>query len=579
MPFKSEAQRRLFHAKAERGEISESKVHEWERATPKAFKKNMPYHVKKSASELADEVLAKLGAPQSIGVFTAGKGGPKALERVVSREKPLPRKPTQEPVDWRKPSDPKRKGEAEMLKFFSLKESSFVDPFLSKLALLAPSRSGVMAAGSAAPKNPATPAPLPAAPSANAAGIPGAGGGGAAKLGSVDPDVLAAAVLKSESGPSSLWRSLTGLSDDLLIAGENVRRKMERREKNAAEQVASSLSMMTKMADVTKKDVAGFFRNNPNPPDKKLHAWSEGKGEEPDDVEAKAYQLATERVHGGMRGGPDKVQGGKADGKPSSNYDPHELAMGKKVEQEHTSDPQLAEEIARDHLEEIPDYYTRLKRMEDAAPKKEACLTRAEKSIFGTEEEKRKHYAAVAASETPMKRASAGLLAPPEEQPVATTSPLAGISPDIFQLLRAQALIDQSKTAQAYPNDSGDVRIPYQRERENMGQGYPEVEQAQDTRQLEYNQQLAEQMRQQRIEHEYTNRVRRGEIVGGLGGLAGGAGLGYLMTSPGSKWRIPAMMAGSVGAGLLGKGLGRSIGQKQGVGYLQQYTGVPWEQQ
>ena len=33
MPFKSKAQRRLFYAKAKRGEISKGTVREWERAT------------------------------------------------------------------------------------------------------------------------------------------------------------------------------------------------------------------------------------------------------------------------------------------------------------------------------------------------------------------------------------------------------------------------------------------------------------------------------------------------------------------------------------------------------------------
>ena len=46
MPFKSEAQRRLFHAKAAKGEISPEVVHEWEHATEN--KKKLPMHVKKS---------------------------------------------------------------------------------------------------------------------------------------------------------------------------------------------------------------------------------------------------------------------------------------------------------------------------------------------------------------------------------------------------------------------------------------------------------------------------------------------------------------------------------------------------
>jgi hypothetical protein len=47
----------------------------------------------------------------------------------------------------------------------------------------------------------------------------------------------------------------------------------------------------------------------------------------------------------------------------------HELRMGKKVEREHTNDTSKATEIAMDHLSEIPDYYTRLAKMEKEALK------------------------------------------------------------------------------------------------------------------------------------------------------------------------------------------------------------------
>ena len=49
------------------------------------------------------------------------------------------------------------------------------------------------------------------------------------------------------------------------------------------------------------------------------------------------------------------------------DVDPNELAMGIKVEKEHTADPAIAEKIARDHLAEFPDYYTRLTKMEAEA--------------------------------------------------------------------------------------------------------------------------------------------------------------------------------------------------------------------
>lgn len=49
------------------------------------------------------------------------------------------------------------------------------------------------------------------------------------------------------------------------------------------------------------------------------------------------------------------------------DVNPKELAMGIEVEYEHTSCKTLATKIALDHLAEIEDYYTRLKRMEDEA--------------------------------------------------------------------------------------------------------------------------------------------------------------------------------------------------------------------
>jgi len=61
------------------------------------------------------------------------------------------------------------------------------------------------------------------------------------------------------------------------------------------------------------------------------------------------------------------LKGGRADGKPITKYDLQQLLMGIKIEQEHTSNRMTALEIATDHLEEIPDYYTRLEKMENDA--------------------------------------------------------------------------------------------------------------------------------------------------------------------------------------------------------------------
>jgi len=52
---------------------------------------------------------------------------------------------------------------------------------------------------------------------------------------------------------------------------------------------------------------------------------------------------------------------------PDSSFDKDQLEMGIEVEMEHTDDKEEAKKIAKDHLVEFSDYYTRLKKMEDEA--------------------------------------------------------------------------------------------------------------------------------------------------------------------------------------------------------------------
>jgi len=60
----------------------------------------------------------------------------------------------------------------------------------------------------------------------------------------------------------------------------------------------------------------------------------------------------------------DKIPGGKGDKAKPEDFDPEQVAMGIKVEMEHTNDPKIALEIAMDHLTEDPHYYTKLKKVE-----------------------------------------------------------------------------------------------------------------------------------------------------------------------------------------------------------------------
>lgn len=59
-----------------------------------------------------------------------------------------------------------------------------------------------------------------------------------------------------------------------------------------------------------------------------------------------------------------KLPDGRALGMSRESFDPNALFRGTKVEMEHTSDPDIAEGIAMDHLSEDPHYYDKLARME-----------------------------------------------------------------------------------------------------------------------------------------------------------------------------------------------------------------------
>lgn len=48
-------------------------------------------------------------------------------------------------------------------------------------------------------------------------------------------------------------------------------------------------------------------------------------------------------------------------------FNRRQLEIGTRVEMEHTKSKRVARRIAKDHLREIPDYYTRLLKMEKAA--------------------------------------------------------------------------------------------------------------------------------------------------------------------------------------------------------------------
>jgi hypothetical protein len=65
-----------------------------------------------------------------------------------------------------------------------------------------------------------------------------------------------------------------------------------------------------------------------------------------------------------MKKHKDRIKGGLADSKQPKDFNQKALKQGIKVEREHTTDGDIAREIAMDHLSEDNQYYRKLKKME-----------------------------------------------------------------------------------------------------------------------------------------------------------------------------------------------------------------------
>ena len=105
-------------------------------------------------------------------------------------------------------------------------------------------------------------------------------------------------------------------------------------------------------------DIMDFFVKNPYPNDDLVHGLAEKLGMDPDDFEAEIYSILSSFLSFG------KFNESK---KKEESFDTEELKEGIKIEMEHTENPVISKRIALDHLTEIPDYYTRLIKMEKEA--------------------------------------------------------------------------------------------------------------------------------------------------------------------------------------------------------------------
>ena len=101
--------------------------------------------------------------------------------------------------------------------------------------------------------------------------------------------------------------------------------------------------------------IMDFFADNPSPPDEDVHALADKLGIDEHKFEGYIYSILGSILGTGQA---------KKEKFTEKDADEKELKLGIKVEMEHTKNKAIAKRIALDHLAELPDYYTRLLKME-----------------------------------------------------------------------------------------------------------------------------------------------------------------------------------------------------------------------
>lgn len=118
-------------------------------------------------------------------------------------------------------------------------------------------------------------------------------------------------------------------------------------------------SFINEESSVREKIIDFFNKHKGKIKDSEIHDFSDKIGMDTHKFEEEVYSLLYDLMKG-----KDNGVVGKHNNIPDEKFDEKELKMGIEVEYEHTDDRDIAEGIAKDHLSEFPDYYTRLKKME-----------------------------------------------------------------------------------------------------------------------------------------------------------------------------------------------------------------------
>jgi len=122
--------------------------------------------------------------------------------------------------------------------------------------------------------------------------------------------------------------------------------------------------------DISLEKVKEWIEKHPNPDDDDVHALANKNKWDPHELEEVIYKITSTSLKNSNLKDDIKskvVKFAKTHGKssdPTEKFSKQQINIGKKVELEHGFGPEVANQIARDHLKEKDDYYTYLKKME-----------------------------------------------------------------------------------------------------------------------------------------------------------------------------------------------------------------------
>lgn len=99
--------------------------------------------------------------------------------------------------------------------------------------------------------------------------------------------------------------------------------------------------------------IIDFFSSSEKPTDKEVHDLADQLGIDEHKLEGKIYELLS-----------DFFNAGEYKRNPPESIDEEELKKGINVEMKHTDSEAIARKIALDNLAKMPDYYTKLEKIQ-----------------------------------------------------------------------------------------------------------------------------------------------------------------------------------------------------------------------